>query len=84
MARINSPWWHAKNIQIHMNNGDSWSIDGSYEGNGLQFQASEVCRCLRLREVESKVMPHEVTLDVMGVLDGVWDVMGGDCSGEVS
>jgi predicted dehydrogenase len=38
-------------------------------GNGLAYQAEEVMRCLRAGELESPLIPHSATLDVMRTLD---------------
>jgi hypothetical protein len=41
------------------------------EGGGYQYEALEVQRCLRAGEIESPLVPHAVTLEVMGLLDRI-------------
>ncbi|AVT33717.1 oxidoreductase [Plantactinospora sp. BC1] len=42
-----------------------------FEGNGYQFEAAEVHRCLHEGLVESPLVSHATTLEVMGVLDTI-------------
>jgi predicted dehydrogenase len=46
------------------------------EGSGYQDEAVEVQRCLRAGELESPLVPHAVTLEVMGLLDAVREQIG--------
>jgi predicted dehydrogenase len=40
-------------------------------GRGYQYEAAEVHRCLRAGELESPLVPHASTLEIMGLLDDV-------------
>jgi predicted dehydrogenase len=44
-----------------------WPVDGT----GYQYEAAEVHRCLRAGEIESTLVPHAATLEVMGLLDAI-------------
>jgi hypothetical protein len=41
------------------------------EGSGYQHEAAEVQRCLEAGLLESPLVPHSATLEVMGLLDAV-------------
>jgi len=45
-------------------------------GNGYSHEAQEVGRCLRAGLIESPVMPHAETLNLMGTLDAIRDQIG--------
>jgi predicted dehydrogenase len=47
-----------------------------FEGRGYQFEAEEVQRCLLAGALESPLMPHETTLEVMALLDTVRNEIG--------
>jgi predicted dehydrogenase len=47
-----------------------------FEGNGYQFEAAEVQRCLLAGELESPLMPHATTLEIMGLLDTIREEIG--------
>jgi predicted dehydrogenase len=47
-----------------------------FDGGGYQFEAAEVQRCLLAGELESPLMPHATTLEIMGLLDTIRDEIG--------
>ncbi|MEV6344458.1 Gfo/Idh/MocA family oxidoreductase [Actinoplanes sp. NPDC051851] len=47
-----------------------------FEGNGYQFEAAEVQRSILAGELESPIIPHETTLEVMTLLDAIRDEIG--------
>jgi predicted dehydrogenase len=51
-------------------------INGSYEGNGLQFEIEEVHRCLAEGSIESPVMPLDETRALAGTLDAIRSQVG--------
>jgi predicted dehydrogenase len=51
-------------------------VDVPFEGRGYRFEAEEVQRCLQEGLVESPLMPHATTLEIMGLLDAVREEIG--------
>jgi predicted dehydrogenase len=47
-----------------------------FPGRGYQFEAAEVQRCILVGEVESPLMPHATTLEVMNLLDTIRSEIG--------
>jgi predicted dehydrogenase len=47
------------------------TTDFSFPGNGYQFEAIEVQRCLAEGLAESPLVPHQATLDVMTLMDTI-------------
>ncbi|HET6480569.1 MAG TPA: gfo/Idh/MocA family oxidoreductase, partial [Actinoplanes sp.] len=45
-------------------------------GSGYQFEAAEVQRCLRAGELESPLIPHATTLEIMALLDTIREEIG--------
>jgi hypothetical protein len=41
------------------------------EGRGYHFEASEVMKCINEGKIESNVVPHSYTLDLMRTLDRI-------------
>jgi predicted dehydrogenase len=46
------------------------------EGMGYHFEAEEVMRCIEQGKIESPVVPHSYSLQLMGMLDKVRDAAG--------
>lgn len=42
-----------------------------FDGNGYNYEAAEVMRCLRAGELESKIMPLNETLSIMEIMDTI-------------
>jgi predicted dehydrogenase len=42
-----------------------------YQGNGYNYEAAEVMKCLRAKKLESSVMPLEETLSIMKTIDAI-------------
>lgn len=51
-------------------------VEFAFEGTGFHFEAAEVQRCLRAGLVESPLVPHAVTLEVMALLDRIRAQLG--------
>jgi predicted dehydrogenase len=57
-------------------------VDGAYEGDGLQFEISEVHRCLAAGRTESPTMPLSETLALATAMDGIRSQIGLTYPGE--
>jgi predicted dehydrogenase len=55
---------------------DPETFEFPFEGSGYQFEAAEVQRCLLAGELESPLLPHTATLEVMALLDAIRDEIG--------
>ena len=67
--RLPSRFYMAKSLTVELANGNTRTVQLPYIGNGYPHQAMEVMRCLRAGLLESPLMPHQDTLDLMGLLD---------------
>ncbi len=69
--RIAEPWW-APNSKIKLFKGrDKKVIRIRHEGNGFNYQAEEVARCIAAGEKESPTMPLDESLAIMETLDAL-------------
>ena len=55
---------------------DPETFDFPFDGNGYQFEAAEVQRCLQAGALESPLMPHSTTLELMNLLDAIRSEIG--------
>ncbi|KPK82932.1 MAG: dehydrogenase [Phycisphaerae bacterium SM23_33] len=68
--RLHSPWWRGMTLSVHAG-GKEQVHELPHEGNGYNYEAAEVGRCLREGKLESQVMPLDETLSVMRTLDRI-------------
>jgi predicted dehydrogenase len=69
--RVHSSWWKATTITLSVDGQPDELIDVPAVGNGYNYEAAEVGRCLREGRTESDVMPLDETLAIMRTLDEV-------------
>ncbi|GIF65008.1 oxidoreductase [Asanoa ishikariensis] len=71
-GRIDLPsFFHATSYTLHRPGADPETVTRAQDGAGYQFEAIEVQRCLEAGLIESPLIPHATTLEVMGLLDEV-------------
>jgi len=52
-------------------NGKTKKVPVKMKGNGYNYEAEEVMRCLAIGQIESEKMPHSFSLDLMEVIDEI-------------
>jgi len=67
--RVHSSWWKAAPMTLSVDGQPDELIDVPSVGNGYNYEAAEVGRCLREGRTESDVMPLDETLAIMRTLD---------------
>ena len=68
---IQPPIFKPTQLTISRSDGTDEVIEMPLEGNGLNYEAAEVMRCLRTGKLESKTMPLDETLEIMRTLDQI-------------
>lgn len=69
--KIRTPWWKATAMTLAVADQAPQLIEVPFAGNGYNYQADEVGRCLRAGRLESAVMPLDETLAIMETLDEI-------------
>jgi predicted dehydrogenase len=81
-VRIHAPWWRPKSMTIYRPGEESETVDAPVSGNGFNYEAAEVIRCLKAGKTESDVMPLDETISVMRTMDGIRAAWGLKYPGE--
>ena len=69
--RVHSPWWRPTRMTIFRQGEGTETIEAPVSGNGFNYEAAEVMRCLEAGVTESEIMPLDETLSVMRTMDGI-------------
>ncbi len=69
--RIHSLWWHPTTMTLTREGVTDEVMEFPHAGNGYQFEAMEVMKCLRAGQLESRLMPLDETLAIMKTLDTI-------------
>jgi len=70
---IHSPWWRPKTLTLSLSSRADEVMQVPYQGNGYNFKAEEVARCLREGKTESQTMTLDETLAIMKTMDTIRD-----------
>jgi predicted dehydrogenase len=66
-----APAFVPQGLTLHRPDAEPEAMPMPFPGLGYQYEAAEVQRCLRAGEVESPLVPHAITLEIMGLLDDI-------------
>lgn len=66
---LHAPWWRGSRITLYRGKDAPQDIDEPIAGNGYNYQAEEVARCLAAGKLESDLMPLAETLATMRTMD---------------
>jgi len=69
--RIHSPWWCGTTFTLSVQGKSDDVFQYPLEGNGYNYQAAEVMRCLREGKLESDVMPWDETHSIVATMDTI-------------
>jgi dihydrodiol dehydrogenase / D-xylose 1-dehydrogenase (NADP) len=62
-------FWHSTSATLHASGKEPVRADMPFEGNGYNYEAVEVMRCLREGKLESDVMPLDESLSIAETMD---------------
>lgn len=68
--RIDS-FWRATRATLAVEGQEPQTVERPFEGNGYNYEAAEVMRCLEEGKLESNLMPLEETLSILETLDEI-------------
>lgn len=68
--KIHAPWWKPSAMTVSVG-GKEEEVSAPFDGNGYQFEAQEVARCVRAGKTESDLLPLDETLQVMRTMDAL-------------
>ena len=69
--RLHEPWWRPTQMTLARNGQPDELIDEPAVGNGYNYEAAEVMRCLREGRTESDVISLDESLSIMRTLDAI-------------
>lgn len=68
--------WYAQTAILRLHNKEDLVVNLPIEGNGYNYEAAEVVRCLQAGKLESDIMPLDESLAIIGTLDKVRQQIG--------
>jgi predicted dehydrogenase len=69
--KIKNPWFKATDFSVHLPDNITQNFSMPHECNGFEHEIKEVMHCLENNLLQSKKMPHQLTLLVSKIMDEV-------------
>ena len=69
--RIPHQFWQPKQVIFKTADADETEIMFNHKGNGYNYEAAEVGKCLRNGETECRIIPLDTTLSIMKTMDKI-------------
>ena len=74
--KLHENFWHSRKLTLKQSGQEAEVVQVPYEGNGYGYQVREVHDCLRAGKLESAVVTHADTLEIMTLLDEMREQWG--------
>jgi predicted dehydrogenase len=79
---LGSTFFRPSGFQLHRTGHMPERVEVPYTGNGMNHEAIEAMRCMRMGALESPLVSWQTTAEVMALLDGVREQIGVQYPGE--
>ena len=73
---IDTTFYNPAAMRVVMRNGSATEYPNSYRGHGLREQAAELERMIRNSEIESPLLTHQMSIEIMQTLDEIRKQIG--------
>lgn len=74
--KVDSPFWKPSSMTLYRDNKFPEPIEMDIVGNGYNYEAIEVMACVRAGKLESLLVSHQDSLEIMNTLDAVRSLWG--------
>lgn len=71
MVRLHPPFWRGDRATLTVHDKSEQVYEFPLQGNGYNYEAAEVARCVREGRLESQTMPLDESCVIMGVMDAI-------------
>lgn len=71
MITLHDSFWNASRVSLARPDKKTITKNFPHQCNGYEYEAMEVQRCLRSGKLESDLMPHQTTLDILETMDAI-------------
>ena len=66
---IHENWWNPERATVRYLDGRTVELDAPFEGGGLNYETAHFCELLRDGVIESPIMRHAVSMQMISIMD---------------
>ncbi|CAB3805026.1 scyllo-inositol 2-dehydrogenase (NADP(+)) IolU [Paraburkholderia ultramafica] len=79
---LHEPWWNPSRATIRYADGHVVELDEPFDGGGLNYETAHFCALIRAGQLESPVMTHDKSLQMIAMADAARAALGLKFAGE--
>ncbi|MCC8401615.1 Gfo/Idh/MocA family oxidoreductase [Paraburkholderia sp. MMS20-SJTN17] len=79
---LHEPWWNPSRATIRYADGRVVELDEPFEGGGLNYETAHFCELIRAGRLESPLMPHDMSRQMIAMADAARAALGLRFAGE--
>ncbi|MGF6609925.1 putative dehydrogenase [Paraburkholderia sp. WSM4175] len=79
---LHEPWWNPSRATIRYADGRVVELDEPFEGGGLNYETAHFCELIRAGVLESPLMPHNTSRQMIAMADAARAALGLKFAGE--
>ncbi|MEM5292763.1 Gfo/Idh/MocA family oxidoreductase [Burkholderia sp. JPY481] len=79
---LHEPWWNPSRATIRYADGRVVELDEPFEGGGLNYETAHFCELIRAGVLESPLMPHDKSRQMIAMADAARAALGLKFAGE--
>lgn len=65
------PFWNGTVVAVYTFAGGAQSSEFPFRKNGFEYEIEEVVKCVEHQEIQSEVVPHQLSIEIAGILDEI-------------
>jgi len=69
IIRLHPPFWVTPKLSVTIGEGKPMTTSYKCQSNGYEYEAMEAQECFRAGKLQSDLMPHSTTLDIIDIMD---------------
>lgn len=74
--KVHKYFWAATQATIHITDHEPYTHTNPHRYNGFEYEMEEVIRCLKAGKIESPIMPHQESLELVACMDRIRGQIG--------
>jgi scyllo-inositol 2-dehydrogenase (NADP+) len=79
---IHENWWNPVRATVRYVDGRIVELDAPFEGGGLNYETAHFCELIRTGQLESPLMPHSTSRQMIAMADAAREALGLRFAGE--